>query len=83
MRQIFEALRETKDKMVDIYTEHKLFGKQHIQMKFVPETEAGWGFRVRGQAIYIDKDDVVSYDVSNRKVEIQGKMMIIKIVLRA
>lgn len=83
MRQIFEALRETKDKMVDIYTEHKLFGKQHIQMKFVPETEAGWGFRVRGQAIYIDKDDVVSYDVSNRKVEIQGKMMKIKIVLRA
>lgn len=83
MRQIFEALRETKDKMVDIYTEHKLFGKQHIQMKFVPETKAGWGFRVRGQAIYIDKDDVVSYDVSNRKVEIQGKMMIIKIVLRA
>ena len=83
MRQIFEALRETKDKMVDIYTEHKLFGKQHIQMKFVPETEAGWGFRVRGQAIYIDKDDVVSYDVSNRKVEIQGKMMRIKIVLRA
>lgn len=43
MRQIFEALRETKDKMVDIYTEHKLFGKQHIQTKFVPETEAGWG----------------------------------------
>lgn len=83
MRQIFEALRETKDKMVDIYTEHKLFGKQHIQTKFVPETEAGWGFRVRGQAIYIDKDDVVSYDVSNRKVEIQGKMMKIKIVLRA
>ena len=80
MRQIFEALRETKDKMVDIYTEHKLFGKQHIQMKFVPETEAGWGFRVRGQAIYIDKDDVVSYDVSNGKVEINGKMMSIKII---
>ena len=27
---------------VDIHTEHNLFGKQHIQMKFVPETEAGW-----------------------------------------
>lgn len=82
MRQILEALREAKDKNVDIYTEHKLFGKQHIQMKFVPEIEAGWGFRVRGQAIYIDKDDVVSYDVNNGKVEINGKMMCIKIIPR-
>lgn len=83
MGQILEALRETKDKNVDIYTEHKLFGGQHIQMKFIPETEAGWGFRVRGQAIYIDKDDVVSYDINNRKVEIKGKMMSIKIILRS
>jgi hypothetical protein len=83
MGQILEALRETKDKNVDIYTEHKLFGKQHIQMKFIPETETGWGFRVRGQAIYIDKDDVVSYDINNGKVEINGKMMSIKIILRS
>lgn len=82
MRQILEALKEMKDQNVDIYTEHKLFGKQHIQMKFVPETEVGWGFRVRGQAIYIDKDNVVSYDVNNRKVEINGKMMNIKIIPR-
>ena len=68
---------------VDIHTEHNLFGKQHIQMKFVPETEAGWGFCVRGQAIYIDKDDIVSYDVDNEKVEINGKMMHIKIIPRA
>lgn len=52
-------------------------------MKFIPETEAGWGFRVRGHAIYIDKDDVVSYDINNGKVEINGKMMSIKIILRS
>lgn len=82
MRQLIDALKEIEGENVDIYTEHKLFGKQHIQMKFVPETEAGWGFRVRGQAIYIDKDNIVSYDVNNGKVEINGKMMRIKIIPR-
>lgn len=81
MGQILEALRETKDKNVNIYTEHKFFGKQHIQMKFVPETEAGWGFRVYGQAIYIDKDDVVSYEVDDGRIVINGNRMTIKIIL--
>lgn len=83
MRQILEALRETKDKNVDIYTEHKFFEGQHIQMKFVPETEAGWGFRVHGQAIYIDKDDVVSYEVDDGRIIINGNRMTIKIISRA
>lgn len=83
MRQLIDALKEIEGANVDIHTEHKLFGKQHIQMKFIPETEAGWGFRARGQAIYINKDDVVSYDINNRKVEIKGKMMSIKIILRS
>ena len=83
MRQLIKALNEIEGANVDIHTEHKLFGKQHIQMKFVPETEAGWGFCVRGQAIYIDKDDIVSYDIDNEKVEINGKMMSIKIILRS
>ena len=48
MRQLIDALKEMKGKTGDIYTGHKLFGKQHIQMKFVPEIEAGWGFRVHG-----------------------------------
>lgn len=80
MRQLIDALKEIEGKNTDVYTEHKLFGGQHIQMKFVPETEAGWGFRVRGQAIYIDKDDVVSYEVDDRRVVINGNMMTIKII---
>ena len=80
MRQLIDALKEIKGKNVDIYTEHKLFDKQHIQMKFVPETEAGCGFRVHGQAICIDKDDVVSYEVCDGKVVINGNMMTIKII---
>lgn len=81
MRQLIDALKEIKGKNVDIYTEHKLFDKQHIQMKFVPETEAGWGFRVYGQAIYIDKDDVVSYEVDDGRIVINGNRMTIKIIL--
>lgn len=80
MRQLIDALKEIEGENVDIYTSHKLFGWQHIQMKFVPETEAGWGFRVRGQAIYINKDEVVSYEVGNRDIIINGNMMTIKIV---
>lgn len=41
MIQLIDALKEIKGKNVDIYTEHKFFDKQHIQMKFVPETEEG------------------------------------------
>ena len=82
MRKLIDALKEIEGKEANIYTKHKLFGKQHIQMKFVPETEIGCGFRVRGQAIYIDKNDIVGYDVRNGEVIINGKMITIKIIVR-
>lgn len=81
MRQLIDALKEIEGENTDIYTNHKLFGGQHIQMKFVPEIEAGWGFRVHGQAIYIDKDDVVSYEVDDGRIIINGNRMTIKIIL--
>jgi hypothetical protein len=80
MRQLIEALKEIKGKCVDIYTEHMLFGKQHIQMKFDPETEIGFGFRTQNQVIYIDKNDVASYEADDKNVTINGNMMSIKIV---
>ena len=83
MRQLIDALKEMKGKTADIYTEHKFFEGQHIQMKFVPEIEAGWGLRVHGQAIYIDKDDVVSYEVDDGRIIINGNRMTIKIISRA
>lgn len=83
MRQLIDALKEIEGENTDIYTSHKLFGGQHIQMKFVPEIEAGWGFRVHGQAIYIDKDDVVSYEVDDGMIIINGNRMTIKIISRS
>lgn len=80
MRQLIDALKEMKGKTADIYTEHKFFEGQHIQMKFVPEIEAGWGFRVYGQVICIDKDDIVSYEIENGKIIINGSKMTIKII---
>lgn len=80
MRQIVEALESIKGKNVNIYTKHKLFGKQHIQMIFEPETEVGFGFHVRDQVIYIKKDDVTSYEINNEHIVINGSMMSIKIV---
>ena len=83
MRQLIDALKEIKGEIADIYTEHKLFEGQHIQMKFVPETEVGFGFRVHEQAIYIDKDDVISYEVDDGRIAINGSRMTIKIISRA
>lgn len=79
MREIIEALMEISGEYVEIYTEHKLFGKQHVQMEFAPETEIGLGFRCKGQAIYIDKNDVIDYYVGDKEIGIKGTMMCIKI----
>lgn len=80
MREIIEALNILNGKDVNIYTKHKLFGEQHIVMKFVPETAVGVGFRCKDQIIYIDADDVVSCQVENGQVIINGNMMQIIIV---
>lgn len=80
MRQVIEALKETTGANVNIYTEHVLFGKQHIKIKFQPETEIGLGFYCKDQIIYIDHNDVVGYDITNNKIVINGKMMHIIII---
>ena len=79
MRQIVEALTKLQGENVDIYTDHKLFGKQHMQMKFKPETEIGIGFHYKEQIIYIDNDDIVDYYIENNKIIINGQVMHISI----
>lgn len=79
MREIIEILVKLKGKDVDIHTDHKFFGKQHIQMKFIPETEIGIGFRYKEQIIYIDKDDVVDCCIEHDKIIINGSVMRISI----
>ena len=80
MREIIEALNLLIGEFVDIYTDHKLFGKQHIQIKFEPETELGFGFRCKGQRIYIDSDDVTGYTITTEKVVLYGELMCITII---
>ena len=80
MRQIVETLQDIKGKQVDIYTDHKLFGKQHVAMEFEPETEIGLGFKCKGQTIYIDNNDIIDYSIENNVIVIDGKLMCIKIV---
>ena len=81
MRQIIETLNKIVGQNVVIYTDHKLFGKQHIEMQFVPETEIGIGFQCKEQSIYIDKDDVIDYEISDSDIVINGKLMCIHIRL--
>lgn len=81
MRQLSEALKKIKDKQVDIYTEHKLFGAQHIQGVFEPETEIGFGFRFKEQIIYIDKDKVVDWCVEDSQIRINSDLMQIIIIV--
>lgn len=80
MGQIIEALKGLRGKNVNIYTDHKLFGKQHIQMKFEPETEIGLGFRCKEQVIYINNNDIINYCIEGNKIIINGKLMRISII---
>lgn len=80
MREIIKSLNGIKGENVNIHTVHKLFGEQHIEMKFKPETEIGLGFHCKEQVIYIDNDDVIDYCVEDDKIVINGSMMCITIV---
>lgn len=80
MRQIIEALKEIKNTDVNIYTDHKIFGKQHVAIKFEPEVEIGLGFHCKEQIIYIDKEDIVDYYIEDDKIVINGTLMSITIV---
>jgi hypothetical protein len=80
MRQIVEALKEMSGNDVNIYTKHRLFGEQHIQMQFAPEVHLGLGFRCGEQSIYIDCEDIVDYSIASKHLIINGKMMSIKVV---
>ena len=78
--KIVEALKEIIGQEVKIYTEHKLFGTQQIEMEFEPEIELGIGFRCKGQAIYIDENDIVEYKINDNDMIINGTLMSIRIV---
>lgn len=82
MRQLIDALRETQGQDVNIYTKHKLFGDQHLRIKFKPEVEVGIGFHYKEQAIYIDSSEIVDYRIENDKIVINGEMMSMTIVLK-
>ena len=64
------------------FTEHQLFGEQSICLKFKPETEIGIGFYCKDQIIYIDKGDVMNYNITNNTIIINGKSMRMKIVIK-
>ena len=81
--KIVEALKETIGQEVEIYTEHKLFGKQKIEMEFEPETELGVGFRCKDQAIYIDENEIVGYKINDNEIVIDGALMSIHIINKA
>ena len=82
MIKLKETLEEMRGEYVEIYTKHRFFGSQHIQMKFDPETEIGYGFYCKEQTIYIREDEIVDYVVGDNEIIINGKDMEIKIVKR-
>ena len=80
MREIIEALNGLKGKQVDIYTEHLLYGKQHIEMAFEPEVCPGLGFKCGEQAIYVKHDEIIYGYATENEVYIGGELMSVKIV---
>ena len=80
MRQIIKALNNIKGNKVNIYTNHKIFGGQHIEMKFDPETTIGLGFHYKDQVIYVSYDEIVDYIIEDNKIIINGNMMSISVI---
>ena len=80
MRQVIEALYKIKGKQVNVYTNHRLFGSQCVNMIFDPETELGLGFKCKGQSIYVDMDDVINCHIYDNEIVINGELMSITIV---
>ena len=80
MREIIESLNDMSGQEVKIYTDHKLFGKQQIEMQLEPETDLGVGFCCKGQSIYIENDDIVDYKVDKNNIVMNGSLMKIHIV---
>lgn len=80
MRQrIVEELNKIKGQDVKIYIDHKLFGKQQIEMAFDPETELGVGFRCKNQSIYINENDIINYEINDNSIVVNGELMCIRI----
>ena len=80
MIELKEALEKIKGKYVDIYTRHRLFGVQHIQMNFDPEINLGYGFRCKGQSIYIRENELIDYLIVDNRIIIDGENIEIKII---
>ena len=81
MTTLINALKKIEGRQMQIHTEHKLFGSQNIYMKFQPETEIGIGFRCKDQVIYIDKDDIIGYDIEDDEILINGSLMYMRITV--
>lgn len=81
MTTIINALKNIKGRQARVYIDHQLFGKQNICLKFQPETEIGLGFHCNDQIIYIEKNDVLGYNITDNEIAINGSLMNIKITL--
>lgn len=79
MIDLTDAVEKMRGEYVNIYTKHRFFGSQHIQMKFDPETEIGYGFNCKGQTIYIKKNNIIGYNIEDSKITINGNDMSIEI----
>ena len=79
MMELKEVLEKMKGEYVNIYTRHRLFGTQHIRMRFDPEIELGYGFRCKGQSIYIRENELVDYLIIDNRVIIIGENIEINI----
>lgn len=81
MITLINALKNIEGRQVKISTEHQLFGSQSVCMEYKPETEIGFGFHCKDQVIYIDKDDVVSYSITDNEITIDGSLMHMRVTV--
>lgn len=80
MEELVEALTSIRGEYVDIYTQHKLFGDQHLKMNFIPYIENGFGFCCKSQNIYIPNEELAVWVCGKNQITIKSKDMKIEII---
>ena len=64
IRDFITEIKNIEGRRVSIKTAHKLYGNQSIEIDFkIIDDTSRLGFKVKGQAIYIEKSALIDYGI--------------------
>ena len=65
IRELVKAMEKIKGEDAEISIFHKLYGEQKLRCDFSPIINEKIGFNIKGQEIYINKDEIEKISLEN------------------